>query len=50
MYGECIMKRTQIYITINQSERLKERAEKIGISVSELIRRILDEYLEEDSK
>ena len=39
------MKRTQIYITENQSIKLKEEAKELGISLAELIRRILDSYL-----
>ena len=40
------MHRNQIYLTDRQEERLKSLAKTKGISLSELIRRILDEYLE----
>lgn len=39
------MKRTQIYLTIRQMKLLKQKALDAGVSLSELIRRILDEYL-----
>ena len=44
------MQRTQIYITENQSTKLKEKAKEIGISLSELIRRIFDGYIDNDTK
>ena len=40
------MKRNQIYLTDMQKEQLTKLAQKKGISMSELIRRILDDYLE----
>ena len=40
------MKRTQIYLTEVQMKKLSERAKGQGISLSELIRRVLDEYIE----
>ena len=42
------MQRTQIYITANQSVKLKEKAKEIGISLAELMRRIFDNYLDND--
>lgn len=41
-------KRTQIYLPIPQTERLKFISEQKGISLSELIRRILDKYLDKE--
>jgi predicted DNA-binding protein len=40
------MKRTSLFLTERQLERLGRLASKTGIPVAELIRRILDEYLE----
>lgn len=40
------MVRTQIYLTVNEHKLLKKEASKIGIKLSELIRRILDMHLE----
>ena len=42
------MKRTQIYLTIIQMKKLKQKALDKDISLSELIRRILDYYLDND--
>lgn len=42
------MKRTQIYLTIFQMKKLKQQALDKDISLSELIRRILDSYLDND--
>lgn len=39
------MRRTQICLTEKQSKILKIKSEEIGISMAELIRRILDKYL-----
>lgn len=39
------MKRTQIYLTDNQMVLLDKKAQEIGISKSELIRRVLDDYI-----
>ena len=39
------MNRTQIYLSDNEQNSLKKEAEILGISKSELIRRILDEYI-----
>lgn len=40
------MKRLQIYLTERQSVVLKEKAKNIDISLAELIRRILDRYID----
>lgn len=40
------MKRTNIYLTDRQVKELKEIADKLGLSTAELIRRVLDLYLE----
>jgi predicted DNA-binding protein len=39
------MKRTHTFIPEPTIERLKEMSEKTGLSVAELIRRAIDEYL-----
>ena len=44
MYNKC-MERTQIYITEKQQKKLKKMSKDTGLSMSELIRRALDEYL-----
>ena len=36
----------QIYYTEQQIEKLKEEAKNIGINVSELVRRIIDEHFD----
>jgi len=46
MAKEKLMHHTQIYLTFIQMEKLKEKSNNLGISLSELIRRILDNYLE----
>jgi hypothetical protein len=43
---EVLMQRRQIYFSAQQWERLSEEATRLGISVSELIRRIIDSYFE----
>ena len=40
------MKRKQVYLTKRQVLEIKQRSSNIGISSSELIRRILDNYLD----
>jgi hypothetical protein len=45
MYIYC-MKRFQIYLPVRMWERLKKEAAALGISIAELIRRILDKYFE----
>ena len=42
------MKRTQIYLTKQETVKLKKEAQELGISKSELIRRILDLYLNKE--
>ena len=44
------MKRLQIYLTERQSAVLKEKAKNIDISLAELIRRILDRYIDKDEE
>ena len=39
------MKRTNIHLTENQLKELRRISSKQGISVAEIIRRIIDEYL-----
>ena len=40
------MKRTSLFLTERQLQKLTKEAEKLGIAVAELIRRILDEHIE----
>ena len=44
------MIRTQICLTEKEKKTLEEESKKIGISMAELIRRILDEYFKKQSK
>lgn len=39
------MKRTNLYLTEKQVERLKERSEKEGLAFAELVRRAVDAFL-----
>ena len=39
------MKRTNIYMTERQLERLRERAEREGVAMAELVRRAIDAFL-----
>ena len=39
------MKRIDTYITHQQIKKLKELAQKTGLTVAELIRRAIDKYL-----
>ncbi len=39
------MKRTNVYVTDKQLERLRERAEQEGVAMAELIRRAIDAFL-----
>ena len=39
------MKRTNLYLTEKQVERLKQRSEREGLSLAELVRRAVDAYL-----
>ena len=40
------MKRLQMYFTKRQIEKLSKKAKETGISLSELVRRILDKFLD----
>ena len=40
------LKRTNINITAEEYERLKKEVEEKGLSMSEIIRRALDQYLD----
>lgn len=44
------MKRTNIHLAPDQIERLREAAERKGVSVAELIRRAIEVYLEKDDR
>jgi predicted DNA-binding protein len=44
------VKRTNIYLTENQAKQFKKLSRQRGITVSELIRRVLDQWLENQSK
>jgi predicted DNA binding CopG/RHH family protein len=50
VYIVYAMKRTNLYLTERQAKELKKQATKFGISTSELIRRILDQYLNSTQK
>lgn len=39
------MKRTNIYLSSGQSEELKKISKSLGLSMSEIIRRVIDGYL-----
>ena len=45
MYDSYIMKRTQIYLDLDQDERLAQRARNAGTTKSTLIREAIQEYL-----
>jgi predicted DNA-binding protein len=45
MYDSYIMKRTQIYLDLDQDERLAQRARSAGTTKSTLIRDAIEEYL-----
>ncbi len=40
------MKRTQIYLTEKEKKTIKEYSTELGISKSEMIRRIIDLYID----
>jgi len=42
-----MMHRTNIYLTERQQKALQKEAQKLGVSVAELIRRILDRHLDQ---
>jgi predicted DNA-binding protein len=46
MYSSYIMKRTQIYLDVEQDQRLARRAASTGITKSTLIREAIDAYLD----
>lgn len=46
MYDTYIMKRTQIYLEDEQSEKLARRASAAGVTKSTLIRDAIDAYLD----
>jgi len=49
MCYNCAMKKTMLYLTEEEARQLKEASEESGLSMSEIIRRMLDSYfLEED--
>ncbi len=39
------MKRTNIYLSEKQLERLRERSEREGVAIAELVRRAIDAFL-----
>jgi hypothetical protein len=41
--------RTQVYLTVQQRERIDRIARARGVTMAEVIRSALDEYLEEDA-
>ena len=45
-----LMQRTNIYLTGNQMKQFKALSKKKGVSVAELIRRVLDQWLEKEEK
>ena len=45
-----LMNRTNIYLSDRQTNKFKEMSKKKGITVAELIRRILDEWLDGQEK
>ena len=44
MYSVCMV-RVDLYLTRNEIDRLKAISKETGITMSELIRRILDEWI-----
>ncbi len=44
------MERLHSYITVRQKRLLQKNAKIIGISLAELLRRVLDSYIEKDRK
>lgn len=48
MYDVYIVRRTQIYLDELQSERLAREAADTGVTMSALIRRAIDAYLDDD--
>lgn len=50
MYDPYIMKRTQIYLDDAQDDRLARRAAAEGVTKSTLIRRAVDDFLDDDGR
>jgi hypothetical protein len=44
------VKRISFFMPVRQIKSLRERAQKTGLKVAELIRRAIDRYLEENPK
>lgn len=44
------MTRTHIYLSPNQTDKLHKKAEEKGITISEIIRRFIDEMLAKEEK
>lgn len=44
------MQRTNIYLAVQQLTRLKALSKQVGVSVSELIRRAIDLFIEKTNK
>jgi hypothetical protein len=44
------VKRTNIYLTENQAKQFRKLSKEKSITASELIRRVLDQWLEKQSK
>lgn len=44
------MRRTEMYLTISQHEKVKKEADKRGINFSEMFRKIVDYYYEKNIK
>jgi predicted DNA-binding protein len=44
------MKRTNIHLAPDQLERLREAAERKGVSVAELVRRAIEAYLNAEER
>lgn len=45
----CMSTRTQIYLTEEQRRRIDELASVAGVTMAEIIRRALDEYLDDQA-
>jgi predicted DNA binding CopG/RHH family protein len=48
-YSIC-MKRVNYYLPERQMESLKEESSRLGLSISELIRRAIDEWIQRQKK
>jgi len=48
MCYNCAMKKTMLYLTEEEARQLKEASEESGLSMSEIIRRLLDSYFLEE--